>query len=90
MIKIGDFARLTRVSVVTLRHYDDMSLLKPVRVDEFTGYRYYTVNQLPQFARFIRRTDTIEAKVAISRVKDLRPFDAPSTSHGRVSVAYTE
>jgi DNA-binding transcriptional MerR regulator len=41
MIKIGDFARLSQVSVVTLRYYDEMDLLKPVRVDDFTGYRYY-------------------------------------------------
>ena len=41
------------------------------------------VNQLPQFARFIRRTDTIEAKVAISRVKELRPFDAEELLRGQ-------
>jgi hypothetical protein len=36
VIKIGDFARLGHVSVVTLRHYDEIGLLKPVTVDSFT------------------------------------------------------
>ena len=41
MIRIGDFSKLSRVSVKTLRFYDEMSLLKPVSVDRFPGYRYY-------------------------------------------------
>ena len=57
MIKIGDFARLGQVSVVTLRHYDDMGLLKPVSVDTFTGYRYYSVAQLAQLNRIIALKD---------------------------------
>jgi DNA-binding transcriptional MerR regulator len=40
VIKIGDFARLGHVSVVTLRHYDEIGLLKPIAVDRCTGYRY--------------------------------------------------
>jgi DNA-binding transcriptional MerR regulator len=46
VIRIGDFARLGHVSVVTLRHYDEIGLLAPGRVDEGTGYRYYSVAQL--------------------------------------------
>jgi DNA-binding transcriptional MerR regulator len=57
VIKIGDFARLSRVSVVTLRHYDDMGLLKPVKVDGFTGYRYYSVSQLPRLNRILALKD---------------------------------
>ena len=57
MIKIGDFARLSRVSVVTLRHYDEMGLLKPVSVDGFTGYRYYSVGQLPRLNRILALKD---------------------------------
>ena len=40
MIKIGEFARLGQVSVVTLRHYDELGLLNPASVDPFTCYRY--------------------------------------------------
>lgn len=39
---IGKFARLCRLSVKQLRHYDELGLLTPARVDGFTGYRYYT------------------------------------------------
>lgn len=45
-MRIGDFARLVGVSVRMLRHYDQLDLLKPARIDEFTGYRYYEAAQL--------------------------------------------
>src|SRR5512134_761586 len=57
MIKIGDFARLSQVSVVTLRYYDEMDLLKPVRVDAFTGYRFYSSDQLPRLNRILALKD---------------------------------
>ena len=57
MIKIGDFARLSQVSVVTLRYYDEMDLLKPVKVDTFTGYRFYAANQLPCLNRILALKD---------------------------------
>jgi DNA-binding transcriptional MerR regulator len=53
MIKIGDFARLSQVSVVTLRYYDEMDLLKPVKVDSFNGYRFYSGDQLPRLNRIL-------------------------------------
>ncbi len=57
MIRIGDFARLGQISIVTLRHYDDIGLLKPVKVDNFTGYRYYSVAQLPRLNRILALKD---------------------------------
>ncbi len=57
MLRIGDFARLARISVPTLRHYDDMGLLKPIRVDEGTGYRYYAFDQLPRLNRILAYKD---------------------------------
>lgn len=48
MFKIGDFSRLSRITVKTLRYYDEIGLLKPVKVDQFTGYRYYSADQLPR------------------------------------------
>jgi len=53
VFKIGDFSRLTRVSMKTLRHYDDIGLFKPAQVDRFTGYRYYTFDQLPRLNRIL-------------------------------------
>src|SRR5512134_3170044 len=57
MIKIGDFARLSQVSGVTLRYYDEMDLLKPVQVDPFTGYRFYSADQLPRLNRILALKD---------------------------------
>jgi effector-binding domain-containing protein len=48
MFKIGDFSRLSFVTVKTLHYYDEIGLLKPVKVDRFTGYRYYSADQLPR------------------------------------------
>jgi DNA-binding transcriptional MerR regulator len=53
LIRIGDFSRLGRVSVVTLRHYDELGLLKPARIDAETGYRYYALEQLPRLHRIL-------------------------------------
>lgn len=41
MFSIGEFASIGRVSVRMLRHYDEIGLLTPARVDPFTGYRSY-------------------------------------------------
>jgi effector-binding domain-containing protein len=51
MIKIGDFSKLSMVSIKTLRYYDEIGLLKPAKVDQFTEYRYYSTNQLPRLNR---------------------------------------
>ena len=57
MIKIGDFARFSQVSVATLRHYDELGLLKPIAVDRWSGYRYYSVSQLPRLNRILALKD---------------------------------
>lgn len=53
MFKIGDFSRLAQVSVRMLRHYDKLGLLTPSYTDRFTGYRYYTVDQLARLNRIL-------------------------------------
>src|ERR1043165_4161079 len=53
MFKIGEFSKMVQVPVPTLRYYDQMGLLKPVKVDSFTGYRYYSASQLPQLHRIL-------------------------------------
>ena len=40
MLKIGDFSRLSRISVRMLRHYDEIGLLRPRHIDPDTLYRY--------------------------------------------------
>jgi DNA-binding transcriptional MerR regulator len=57
LLKIGDFARRSQVSVDTLRHYDSLGLLKPAEVDPFTGYRYYAFHQLGRLNRILALKD---------------------------------
>jgi DNA-binding transcriptional MerR regulator/effector-binding domain-containing protein len=57
MISIGDFARLGRVSVRMLRHYDTIGLLRPEHVDPHTGYRYYRADQLRRLNRIVALKD---------------------------------
>ncbi|MCL6613623.1 MAG: MerR family transcriptional regulator [Firmicutes bacterium] len=57
MIKIGDFSKLSLVSIKTLRYYDELGLFKPIRVDESTGYRYYSAEQLPRLYRILALKD---------------------------------
>ncbi len=46
MFRIGEFSRIGCVTIETLRHYDELGLLKPAQVDRFTGYRFYSAQQL--------------------------------------------
>ncbi|GAA2775991.1 MerR family transcriptional regulator [Nonomuraea dietziae] len=48
LLPIGQFARLSRLSVKQLRHYADLGLLPPAHVDDDTGYRYYHPSQARQ------------------------------------------
>jgi DNA-binding transcriptional MerR regulator len=57
MFKIGDFSKLGQVSTRMLRHYDKLGLLTPSHTDEWTGYRYYTIDQLPRLHRIIALKD---------------------------------
>jgi DNA-binding transcriptional MerR regulator len=68
VIRIGDFARLGRVSVVTLRHYDEIGLLKPVRVDPSTGYRYYSPAQVSELNHILALKDLGFSLEQIERV----------------------
>lgn len=53
MLKIGEFSALAQVSIRTLRHYDEVGLLKPMHVEEESGYRHYSVSQLPRLHRIL-------------------------------------
>ena len=41
LVPIGDFSRMTHLSVKALRFYHDQGLLEPARIDPATGYRFY-------------------------------------------------
>lgn len=63
MLSIGEFSQFTHLSVRTLRRYHDSGLLEPARVDSSTGYRYYSVDQIP-VAQVIHRLRELEVPIS--------------------------
>ena len=59
MFRIGEFAQIAQVSARQLRFYDQLGLLQPAHIDAQTGYRYYSITQLP-LARRIRLLRSID------------------------------
>ena len=57
MLSIGAFARLGEISPRMLRHYDEIGLLSPERVEAGTGYRWYDVAQLARLHRLLALRD---------------------------------
>jgi DNA-binding transcriptional MerR regulator len=74
MLRIGDFSQLGQVSIRTLRHYDDLGLLKPASIDRFTDYRYYTLEQLPRLNRILALKDL---GFSLAQIKGLLDEDIP-------------
>ena len=58
MFRIGEFSKLTQVSVRMLRYYDEMELLKPAKVDKWTGHRLYSVEQIPRLNKILYLRDS--------------------------------
>lgn len=74
MYSIGEFSKINRITPKTLRHYDRIGLLKPDRVDDWTGYRSYSAAQLPR----------------IRRILELREMGLPLNEIGRALVNIDE
>src|SRR5689334_12864461 len=70
MLSIGAFAHLGQVSPRTLRHYDELGLLVPARVDPATGYRAYEIAQLARLHRILALRDLGFALDQIAPVLD--------------------
>ena len=73
-LTIGEFSKLCRLTVVTLRHYDRIGLLTPAEVDDVTGYRYYQHDQV-DIALQIGLLRSLDVAIA-----ELRPFVTGATS----------
>ena len=82
-LTVGEFARITHLSVKTLRHYHQVGLLEPAEVNPDTGYRYYTVAQIPT-VQVIRRLRDLEMPVA--DVKAV--LAAPDEAQWRTEIAW--
>jgi DNA-binding transcriptional MerR regulator len=75
-LSIGEFARLTHLSVRTLRRYHDAGLLEPARVDGSTSYRWYSAEQIPT-AQVIHRLRELDMPLAdVRRILDTPDPDA--------------
>lgn len=59
LVSIGDFSKMTYLSVKALRHYHDVGVLEPATIDPATGYRRYATSQVP-IAQAIRRFRDLE------------------------------
>jgi DNA-binding transcriptional MerR regulator len=57
MFTVGEFSRLAQVSKRLLRYYDEIGLLKPIHTDRFTGYRYYSAEQMTHLNRILALKD---------------------------------
>jgi DNA-binding transcriptional MerR regulator/effector-binding domain-containing protein len=74
-LSIGDFSRMTYLSVKSLRRYHDMGLLEPAHIDRETGYRYYEASQVP-LGQAVRRFRDLE--MPLEQLKDV--LHAPDAS----------
>ncbi len=68
MLKIGEFSKLAQVSVKTLRYYDELGLFRPDWIDRYTGYRYYSLQQLPRLNRILALKELGFSLVQIERM----------------------
>lgn len=88
MLKIGDFSKLSRISIRMLRHYDEIGLLRPKSTDSFTGYRYYSEDQLPVAGQINSLKDMGFGLSAIGEI--LKSYDDPQKLAEFLSVKQTE
>lgn len=74
MLRISAFSQVARVTVKALHLYDRLGLLKPARVDTWTGYRFYTLQQLPRLNRILVLKDL---GFSLEEIRSLLAEDPP-------------
>src|SRR5688500_11382874 len=82
LLTIGEFSRMTHLSVKALRHYHDVGLLAPTDVDNSSGYRLYSPAQVPT-AQLIRRFRDLE--MPLDEVRSV--LSAPDTAARNAAIA---
>lgn len=86
-LKIGEFSKLMQVTVKTLRHYEQIGLLVPDEVDQWSGYRYYTLDQM-QKLKSIRQLKDIG--FSLVEIKDIYDEDYHEPSISQIKAKLTE
>jgi len=68
---ISQTAKMVDMTTETLRHYDRINLVKPYKTDEWTGYRYYSVQE-------VVRLNTIKAlqcmDLTLAEIKEILEY----------------
>ena len=82
LLTIGEFSRMTHLSVKALRHYHDVGLLEPADVDNSSGYRLYAATQVPT-AQLIKRFRDLE--MPLDDVRSV--LAAPDTAARNAAIA---
>jgi DNA-binding transcriptional MerR regulator len=77
-LAIGDFSRMTHVSVKALRHCHELGLLEPAEVDPVSGHRFYSPGQLPA-AQVIRRFRDLG--MPLGEIRAVRRAPADEAAH---------
>lgn len=72
MFRIGEFSKLTQVSVRMLRYYDEVGLLKAEKVDQWTGHRMYSAAQIPRLNKilYLRDSGFLVSEIALALEMD--------------------
>lgn len=68
MFKIGEVSKLTQVSIRMLRYYDELGILKPAKIDKYTGYRLYSVEQISTLQKIVLLRDSKFSVAEISNI----------------------
>ena len=68
MYKIGDFSKMSKTTIKTLRYYENEGLLIPAYVDPYTSYRFYDSSQLTDLTRIISLR---QAGLSINDIKEI-------------------
>ena len=83
-LSIGDFSKMTHLSIKALRHYHEVGVLEPAEIDATSGYRFYTPDQVPA-AQVVRRFR--ELGVPVDEVREILQTPDP-TERNQVLISH--
>jgi len=91
MFKIGEFSKLTQVSIRMLRYYDETGLLKPANTDKFTNHRFYSAEQIPVLNKiiFLRDLGFNISEIAVALNHWDNEFIANQLENKRLKIEFT-
>ena len=75
MLKIGEFSKLSHLTVKALRFYEKEKLLVPAFIDEWTGYRFYETSQLEDAAK-IKDYSSNNSLLCRNRIREISGYYA--------------